>query len=182
MAIENERKYVLETISQSEFMSRVTGPHTTYHIRQGYLNDQTRIRQTMKDDELVANYFTFKQPVNGKLIEIETEITTEDFNALWVKVDRVINKVRIAVPHNDLTWEVDFLYEESNQQIYIVMAEVELPDGVEEPDEVPAFVKDHLVYFVPRHDRRFFNTQLVQPQLVKTTVKELKDGSKLHAS
>lgn len=181
MAIENERKYVLDVPLPKRFMNQLSENNVSLALKQGYLNDQTRIRETMESGRS-KYHFTFKQPVNGQLVEIETEITSLDFRLLWVKVDRVINKVRVVVPHDDLVWEIDFLFEENNQDIYLVMAEVELPDGVEEPSTVPSFISDNLLYMVPRNDYRFFNTRLVQPELVRKTIKDLKDGSKLHSS
>lgn len=183
MGIENERKFVLDVRTPEKFLNSLKHQgHTSRELRQGYLNDQTRIRQVTSAGEVLECLFTFKQPVNGKLVEVETAISLEDFNTLWVKVGKVINKVRVEVPHGDFVWEVDFFIEEASREYYLVMAEVEMPDGMEMPDTIPAFITDHLLYLVPRTDKRFFNTQLVQPALVRKTIKDLKDGSKLHTS
>lgn len=183
MGIENERKFVLDVNEPDKFLnSLIHQGYTSHTLLQGYLNDQTRIRKSLIADKLEICEFTFKLMVNGKLIEVETEISELDFDTLWVKVGKVINKVRVKVPYGDFIWEIDFFMEEATGLCYLVMAEVEMPDGMEMPDAIPALVADYLLYLVPRTDKRFFNTQLVQPALVRKTIKDLKDGSKLHTS
>lgn len=182
MAIENERKYVLDVEHPRKFMNKLSEKYSALTIKQGYLNDQTRIRESIDEYRRSEYHFTFKLAVNGVLVEIEDKISKRDFALLWTKVDRVINKVRVVVPHDDLVWEIDFFFEPNNEDMFLVMAEVEMPEGMDAPEVIPDFISDHLLYSVPRNDKRFYNSHLVQPNLVRKTIKDLKDGSKLHSS
>jgi CYTH domain-containing protein len=181
--VENERKFVLDVKNPEGFKNMLMNMPTTavYEYRQGYLNDHTRIREIKHNGEVVDALFTFKKKINGKLREVEKSIPQDDFDALWTDVNKVINKLRVKVMGDDgYTWEVDFFIDQATREFYLVMAEVELPDGMEMPPSVPSFIADNLLYLVPKTDLRFMNTQLVQPKLVKKTLEDLKNG-KFHA-
>ena len=184
MPIENERKLVLDIKNPEGFKNLLESYQysTTLEFKQGYVNDNTRIREVKENGVVKQLIFTFKKKINGQLIEIETPILQSDFDALWTQVNKVINKVRVAIAdENFYTWEVDFFIDQATKEYYLVMAEVELPEGMEMPPSVPPFIADNLLYLVPPTDMRFMNTQLVQPKLVKKTLEDLRNGNKLHA-
>lgn len=176
--IENELKYVLQVKDANAFKKSLLGMAnaSSKTIMQGYLDKNTRIRKTT-DAEGESYLFTYKLLVNKKLVEIEKTIEESDFKLLWTRVGGVITKTRVVVPHGDLTWEVDFFVALANKQIgtYLVMAEVEMPEDQEEPDSIPRFITDNLMYAVPRHDLRFVNEQLTNYNKVKLLLEELTD-------
>lgn len=183
MPIENERKFILDIKNPSSFKTTLANwPITNIcEYRQGYLNDNTRIREISHQGEVIDALFTYKKKINGKLIEIETSISPDDFKALWTQVHKVINKTRVAVSVGEYMWEVDFFIDQATRDYYLVMAEVELPDGLDMPDQIPDFITDNLLYLVPQTDLRFTNTRLGQPQIVKKILKDFRDG-KFHNS
>ena len=114
--------------------------------------------------------------VNGKLVEIETRITKADFDLLWLRVDPIITKVRVKVPFQNRVWEVDFFKRADEPDCYLIMAEVELPEDMLEPEIVPDFIKEHQLHLVEINDKRFNNKQLTRPKTVRQLVKDIKDG------
>lgn len=99
-----------------------------YDIRQAYLisNDKgvTRIRQ--KDNEYIL---TIKMRDSGiKQVEIEKDLTEEEFNLLWDKCDKKIVKTRKISGR----WEVDFFHNLTDKYKDLIMAEIELSSEDEE--------------------------------------------------
>jgi len=190
MAIENELKYVLLPKNEVGFMLdlELLGTTTVDKITQGYLLGGARIRSIVNKyefpypdpdtGELVypdANLkFTYKIRVGADLVEIETDLSQADYNRLITVARNTIVKTRITVPDGDLNWEVDFFHDEYNNNLYLVMAEVEMAEGVEAPDTIPAFITDNLLYAVDREDRRFDNSNLSDPEAVRATVAHIK--------
>lgn len=90
MAIENERKYLLDMSSIDEISINST---TKKQIKQGYLSKRDRIR-SVNQNNVISYFFTFKKLVDEKLIEIETLISKEDFEKLWTVAKTKIKKTR----------------------------------------------------------------------------------------
>lgn len=179
MPVENENKYVLDVKNPIGFMRFLDGKPgaQTFAYRQGYLNENTRVREVVSGDFFDEEHiFTYKQKINGKLLEIETAIGKKDFDQLWTKVDRVMIKNRVKVPVNGRVWEVDFMKTSDGHEIYLVMAEVEMDEDETDPGTLPDFISEHLLYAVPRDDVRFINSRLTQPEAVKKLVQGIKDG------
>jgi CYTH domain-containing protein len=176
MPVENERKYVLDVNDIRAFNTDLSraGQTGMLMIKQGYLRGDARIRSTFEWGKRESYTFTYKIAVRpNKLIEIETEISQDDFDDLWSIADRKIEKTRNIIPVGTLKWEVDYFYDPSGD-MYLVMAEIELDQGYDEPSYVPPFITDHLLYRVTLTDNRFFNTALSDPQAVRETIDELK--------
>lgn len=177
--IENERKYVLDIKNEKAYrheISHMAGA-VSYEIKQGYLESNSRIRaSTNLQDGFTDYFFTYKLRVNGKLVEIETRITKADFDLLWLRVDPIITKVRVKVPFQNRVWEVDFFKRADEPDCYLIMAEVELPEDMLEPEVVPDFIKEHQLHLVEINDKRFNNKQLTRPKTVRQLVKDIKDG------
>jgi CYTH domain-containing protein len=186
MAIENERKFILLPKSDVGYMTdlELLGTTTVDKIFQAYLPGNARIRRIVNkyaygypdpdtqawiEPESVMK-FTYKLHTAGGLVEIETDLSQSDFDNLFPIAQRQIVKTRITVPEGDLNWEVDFFHDEYNNNLYLVMAEVELPEGVDAPDTIPAFITDHLLHVVDRDDRRFDNANLSDPASVRANV------------
>ena len=117
--------------------------------------------------------FTFtwkKRRIDGSRLEIETNISVDDFNELWKIADRVITKERIKMSGYGVTWDIDFLYSgtDINDSHYLTIAEVEMPEGMDHPCAIPNFVKNNLLYLVPRdEDKQWVNPKLTDPQVVQ---------------
>ena len=152
MPVENERKYVL---GRDFPVDRLSG-WKRYDIRQGYLDDGPRIRQR---DE--AYIFTYKKwvPQARELVEIETEISEDDFNLLWPLSTKRIDKERYVRVIDDVEWVVDFLKNETGE-VYFVLAEAELPRGQAAPGHIPPEIADAILYAVDAADDGFNNKRL----------------------
>jgi hypothetical protein len=171
MPIENERKYVLLPKNDLGLMTdlELLGTTTVDKIEQGYLPGNARIRSIVNkyeysykspdSDEWIEPAtnlkFTYKLQIGTDLVEIETDLSQADYNRL------------IMVARN----KIHDLY---NANLYLIMAEVELPEGVDTPETIPAYITDNLLYAVERHDRRFDNANLSDADAVRATVAHIK--------
>lgn len=152
MPIENERKFVLsKDADASAFEGWVRS-----ELRQAYLEDGPRIR-----DADGVRTFTYKRWIVAaqELLEVETEISQEDFAMLWSERATALEKTRYAktLPSGD--WVVDFMRNDVGE-VYFVLAEVELPRGVAAPSSIPSEVAALVIYAVDATDNRFTNKRL----------------------
>ena len=144
------------------------------HIKQGYLafskGMTTRIRciTTLKKERW---YLTFKQKINNRVIEIEKKIDSRDGHDLWDVCVGKLKKNRYAIDNKGIMWEVDFFKKEN---LYFILAEVELEEGAPRPKKLPNFLKDHILYEVPLTDNRFSNTNLGDIDFATNLYNELK--------
>lgn len=160
MPTENERKYVL---SDPEAVLTQWPRATWSEIRQGYLPGDARIRRMAHGDG-TKDTFTYKISAGGRLVEVETDLETRDFDDLWPLTTRRIHKLRRPqVDDHGLHWDID-LFLDSDGRMYLAMAECEMPEAMEEPPELLPALSAHLAYTVPR-DRQieFTNARLADP-------------------
>jgi CYTH domain-containing protein len=190
MAIENERKYVLFPKNDIMFLADLEclPGVAVKSISQAYLPGGPRIRsienknevdQRNKEGEVVklryGEYkFTYKIKIGEDLVEIETDIPREDYYKLHTVSKGHIHKTRVVIPEGDLKWEVDFFHDYDNANLYLIMAEVELPVGVDVPKTVPQYISENLLFLVPRDDRRFDNSNLSDPYAVRANVEHIR--------
>ena len=171
MIIENERKYILS----SEIENRLVDvPY--YWIKQAYLpsvnNIAYRLREVTKNK--VKRIFTIKsRNVDGTNTEIEFPVEKEDFDALFSKADRFVNKRRHIVDHLSGTWEID-VFLDSEGKSYFWMAEIELPEHQTEPTSLPDIIKEYLIYEVPLTDGRFSSRKVSSIKYATKLLKHLK--------
>lgn len=129
MPIENEYKWVLEP-REPEVHDRLAAPahvspgFSIKFMRQGYLTPETRIRE-FKEEGLTEYVFSFKRPVNGRMVEIETPMSREDFDLLWTTCQTTLTKTRYKFSEGEVHWDVDFLGDGS--RTYFALAEAEVP-------------------------------------------------------
>lgn len=178
MPTENERKYILDLscVKEAEKLSS-----TVYEISQGYLiatrGITVRIRKLSKRNGKENYFFTLKTNTAGRNIEIEKSIDKRDFEDLWNIALNKLEKTRYILEYDD-TWEVDFFKDYKNE-IYMCVAEVELPEDQYEPHSIPNLIQKKLLYSVPLTDTRFSNKLLgdarYASQLLKEIRKEFKD-------
>ena len=130
-------------------------------IKQGYLSfskgTSTRVR-CITDGAKQKWSLTFKQKVGDRVVEIEKKIDDRDGQDLWSVCIGKLEKDRYVVKDNNITWEVDFF--KNGDQVYFVLAEVELPEGAPRPEKVPKFLEPYLLYEVGLEDDRFSSKRL----------------------
>lgn len=178
MPTENERKYILDLSCAKEIESL---SHDRYDISQGYLiatrGITVRIRKFTKSSGKINYFFTLKVTTAGRTIEIEKSIDKRDFEDLWNIALNKLEKTRYILKFEDV-WEVDF-FKDYKDEVYICVAEVELPEDQYEPYSIPPSVQKKLLYSVPLTDTRFSNKLLgdarYASQLLKEIRKELKN-------
>lgn len=179
MPVENERKYVL-TLEPDRLLDEIYWSPEAERLpwieifQQHYVQDKCRIRRVESiSGDRGEELFTFKQPVNGEVVEIECNLNPEDFDKLASVAQKGLTKCRLIVDVEDYVWEVDFFVPTGTDGIpfkqrilhsYLIMAEVELDKDETEPDAFPGFITDNLVYTVPKGDPRFNSSSLTNPQ------------------
>lgn len=112
--------------------------------------------------------FTFKQDVNKKTVEIETEITLQDYLLLKEQAFLSFTKTRYVIEN----WEIDFF--KSEGEIYFVQAEIELPENCKKPKRIHPLVKENLLHIVKRGDGRFSSKKLADVKYAKKILQNLK--------
>lgn len=189
MPIENERKYVLlrdsfvvdEIVDAAAYSSSIIqsyiqkGQEWNLRIRE--------IRPYFKDDILedsifnpnyVSHFLTYKHMINGELIEVETEILSEDYEKLNKRALSRLCKIRYRILHKSGTWEVDLFYRKLSDPLpYFILAEIELPEKQVAPASIPPIISKHLLYEVPLENNEFSNTKLCYIQLAEEKYQEL---------
>ncbi len=167
MPTEHEYKYLLDR--SEETVRRIEGSSVSRtYIEQAYLASgsglSVRIRHAKKNSHSTWT-LTIKQDVGRRVVEIETELDPRDAKDLWKKCKSHIRKVRHHLHDTKgRLWEVDVFLTESGASkdpiCYCVMAEIELPENADRPDDPPDFIREHLVHEVSLGDKRFANKRL----------------------
>lgn len=163
MPIENERKFVLHdphgALEQALAAARPEIRRAA--IRQAYLDTVgLRIRRFDRDGT-VSHIFSYKRPVGSVMVEIEQEIDPVDFERLWTLRRETLEKVRYSIPAGDCLWDIDFFKDAG--RTYFALAEVEMPEGREEPPPPPAILAPYIEFLVARGDERFSSKKLADP-------------------
>ena len=159
MPIENERKFVL--LDNGELEGRLAqGPGVTRSfLRQAYL-DVSGIRiRSVETGGTTRHVFTYKRPIDGQVVEIETDISATDFERLWSQRRETLQKARYSWPDGPFHWDVDF-FKAADGRTYFAQAEVEMPEEQSEPPPLPPSLAGHLLATVPAGDPRFNSKRL----------------------
>jgi len=175
--IENEIKFALKDYDKLEKL--LTTKYGWHDIRQGYLNPNNRIREITHQSGLIEYVFSFKQRVpSGRMIEIESDqITKDNFEHLWEFTKERLFKRRTSVFLSpELRWDVDFPRWPNNGK-YFAMAEIEMPEEMEEPPFILKELKPFIAFQVPRDDHRWSARKISSEKHAKELAKEL--GRKL---
>jgi len=166
MPIENERKIVLRDIKPEDF----DGTWTRQVLRQGYMENGNRIRWGF-DTDTIARTFTAKHWVKDELVEIEVNISSDDYDKLWTITNKQLVKTRFSKKFKDELWEIDFFGDENNP--YFVMAEVELPEGRLVSYTEPPELLHHILYAVEHSDNRFTSKKLTDEEYARELLSTL---------
>jgi len=173
MPTENERKYILD-ISCAKDIENAS--FDRYEISQGYLiatrGITVRIRRFVKSSGKINYFFTLKVTTSGRVIEIEKSIDQRDFDDLWNIALNKLEKTRYILKSDDV-WEVDF-FKDYKDQVYMCVAEVELPEDQYEPFSIPSIIQKRLLYSVPLTDTRFSNKLLGDARYASQLLKEIR--------
>ena len=153
MPIENERKFILRLDVDEQHYADLAD--RILQLEQGYLcrNDLT-VRVRSSTNKKTRYYLTVKHTIDGKVIEIEKKISEADYKSLATVAKGWVRKTRYVIDD----WEIDFF--KTDGHTYFVMAEIELPDDVDEPTVIPDIVSDVLLHGVVRGDNRFSSKKL----------------------
>lgn len=158
MPIENERKYILDLPVDRlvEICKEFDGKEQ--EIEQSYVKDG-RIRKIgyfTRSVGIVVRHdyvFTWKYTLkDGTLVEIETDISWHDYHRLFNESKHLITKRRVTFKYDNLHWDLDFLLSEGKH--YMTIAECEMPSVMDAPTNLPQFVKDSLIFLVPRSESK----------------------------
>ncbi len=159
MPIENERKFVLKDDDQLEATLAGTAGVTRCFLRQAYLDAPGLRIRSLQGDEGLRHVFTYKRPVDGQVVEIETDISAIDFERLWTQRRETLEKARFSWTDGPFHWDVDFFKGEDGRT-YFAQAEVEMPEDAREPPALPPLLASHLLAVAPEGDPRFSSKRL----------------------
>lgn len=177
MPVENERKYVLSLDSPEIVFSELASAKK--NIEQSYLicmkKQSARIRKSQifypNGNVKYSFTFTFKQDVANKTIEVETDITKQDYLLLKKESCLSFNKTRYEIDN----WEIDYF--KLNGETYFIQAEIELPENCRKPNQIHPIIQKHLLHVVKRGDGRFSSKKLgdmkYAKKLLQTLTKEI---------
>ena len=183
MPVENELKVILHADNLAAVLkSFKKNPECkTYDITQGYLSGSARIRHVVPHDSTQKEQylFTYKTKVGGNVVEIETDISLHDYNKLFLIVKPVIHKTRIKYKNNQHTWDIDFFKTPKSGNIYLAMAEVEMPEFEFETPEPLEMLKPYIVKWVDAGDKRFSNKNLWNASKVSQMVREITSAKQI---
>lgn len=189
MPVEREFKYVLrlsDEVEQRFLKPYPDDPHleVNHHlIRQAYITENARIRGKQHcsfvgglsqpvSDPPEDFYFTFKKFVEGHgVIEIETRISRDDFEALWTTTTNRLVKRRYCYYSSGSIWDVDFFINDGHT--YFAMAECELQEDDADPLNLIPAVEETVIYAVDEHDTRFTSHALSDPAWAAKLMQEI---------
>ena len=159
MPIENERKFVLN--DNGDLEPRLAGRPgvTKSFLRQAYLDVSGMRIRSVEEGGAIRHVFTYKRPVDGQVVEIETDISAVDFERLWSQRRETLQKLRYSWTDGPFHWDVDFFKTDDNRT-YFVLAEVEMPEADTVPPPPPAVLAPHVLLLAPRSDPRFTSKRL----------------------
>ena len=158
MPIENEYKFLLhDPDGLLEHSLNLRPDFQKIDIRQGYLRKGCRVRQ-WREGTTERFIFSYKQRVDDDIIEIETDISGDDFARLWRVIEKPIEKVRFKKTDADAVWDVDFLKHKG--ATYFALAEVELSPEVREVPRILNSLKDYTLGRMERHCKALANKRL----------------------
>ncbi|MBM3646685.1 MAG: hypothetical protein FJX11_02730 [Alphaproteobacteria bacterium] len=159
MPIENERKFVLNPDADLEARLARDRAVARSFLRQAYLDVSGMRIRSVEEAGATRHVFTYKRPIDGQVVEIETEISAADFERLWSQRRETLQKARYSWTDGAFHWDIDF-FKTADGRIYFAQAEVEMPEDVQEPPPLPSSLAGHRLATVPAGDQRFSSKRL----------------------
>jgi CYTH domain-containing protein len=174
MPIENERKFVLDEDGGLEARLAQAPGVARSRLTQAYLDSPgVRIR-SIETGSRIRYVFTFKRPVDGGMVEIETDIDEADFKRLWSVSRETLTKTRYSWADGRFHWDIDF-FKTADGRTYFALAEVEMPEHERQPPAVPAQLASHLVGQAPLGDPRFTSKRLADQAHAERLLAEIRE-------
>ena len=178
MPIENERKFILLDDDKLEAQLALDPGVARSVLRQAYLDASgVRIR-AIKKGGAIHHVFTYKRPVDGQIVEIETGISPIDFERLWKLRRETLSKVRYSWEEGRFHWDVDFFKTEAGKT-YFALAEVEMPEEETVPPAAPARLQKHVLGLAPFGDPRFTSKRLADQAHAERLMAEIRRSGKV---
>jgi CYTH domain-containing protein len=187
MGIENERKLLLDVQRADQLFKDLKKAVPEYgveffDITQGYLTGAGRIRHAVphvpSDSSKEAFYFTFKTKVRGATVELEQEISTHDYQKLFLIVKPWLIKTRAKIVQGSFTWDIDFFKTPKQGVVYLAIAEVEMPEFETQTPEIHPLLVPYAVRWIDQGDKRFNNKNLSNSNKVNKLLRDSKDANK----
>lgn len=172
MPIEHEYKYVLAKNDYVDSMLMHFGGHKRILITQHYLSTVepvVRIREIVTHGGMIFNgdveyIMTVKQRVDGRVVEIETHISKEDYELLMLKSVKTIRKARTSYYEvsRQLKIEIDCFLDTAKPGVYpwLYMVEVECHESFVQHPTLPTFLEQWVIHKPRQDEERFMNSNL----------------------
>jgi CYTH domain-containing protein len=178
MPIEHERKLILHTPQHAQLLKELRGDASVewFDITQAYINNSCRIRHVVPHSNKCHTeqfVFTFKTKVRGATVEIECPVGIHDYQKLFLISKPVIVKTRAKIQCDGHHWDVDFLRKPKSGEVYLVMAEAEMPEFATELPEVHSLLEPYALRWVDQGDKRFNNRNLSNAKKAAKAVSDL---------
>jgi len=173
---------IKEIINAAEYSDSIIqsyiqiGDEWNLRIREtrAYDPDEDSDKFRVFNSKYVNHVLTYKHKIDGELVEIETDISSEDYEKLRRRALSKLNKRRYRVFHGPDAWEIDLFYRGFADDLpYFVLAEFEMPPGQIAPVSIPPIISEHLLYEVPIGNNKFSNTKLCHAKYAEEKYKEL---------
>jgi CYTH domain-containing protein len=177
MPIENERKFVLKDDGRLE-ARLAEGPVTRSFLRQAYLDVSGMRIRAIETNGSTRHVFTYKRPIDGQVVEIETEISALDFERLWSQRRETLQKMRYSWTDGPFHWDVDF-FKTDEGRTYFAQAEVEMPEDQRQPPPLPASLAGHLLATAPAGDQRFTSKRLADRAHAEKLLAEIRSKGRI---
>jgi len=177
MPIENERKFVLRDDGLEAALAARPGVSRSF-LRQAYLDVSGMRIRSVEAGSRIGHVFTYKRPIDGQVVEIETEISAIDFERLWSQRRETLQKVRYSWTDGAFHWDVDF-FKTDDGRTYFTQAEVEMPEGQTEPPPLPSGLADHLLATAPARDPRFDSKRLADRAHAEKLLADIKNKGRI---
>lgn len=180
MPVEHEYKFILDE-NTAELERELARKYAAQHIHQIYCTKNNRFRTIVKRGKKKTSvkwYHTFKKKINGEVLEIESEIPSEDFEMIR-RGDNLgeLYKIRYTIPQEVGQWDIDFLLTTAlpnGGTQYFALAECEQPK--EFKVVVPKVLKPFIRFEIPHeHSTLFSNFKLANQSYAATALEANKE-------
>ena len=178
MPIENERKFVLLDDGKLEPQLAQTPGVTRSLLRQAYLDVSGLRIRSIEAAGRKRHVFTYKRPVDGQVVEIETDIGVADFERLWSQRREMLQKARYSWGDGRFHWDVDF-FKTDEGRTYFAQAEVEMPEEEKAPPPLPPPLARHLLALAPAGDLRFTSKRLANRAHAENLLADIRKKGKI---
>jgi len=180
MPVEHEYKYILDS-DNAELIEKLEAKYPKQHIHQVYCTKNNRFRAIVKQGKkktTVKWYHTFKKKINGEVLEIETEIPSEDFDMISRGENLgELHKIRFTIPQEYGQWDIDFLLTAplaKGGTVYFSCCECEQPKELDV--FVPEILAKYIRFEVPHENSTLFsNFKLANQEYAATAIEQHKE-------